>query len=323
MAWLGHGVYALVLGSLGRVALESLLFLWLGDSRFRSGFVFSLNSISKYLNFGWLQATERLVVHLLYQVDVLIIGKLLGLELLGVYEIFKRVLNKIPGILATVVDQVSYPLFSKNRSDKKWINTAYLKTLFTYNSLSFPIIIAVVVMAYCILELFFGHKWTTELGLFQLMAIWVLINSINNPLDNLLIAIGQIKNWIVYNMGLLLCCSVAIILGSQFGLNGVLLALIAYGIMNLLVVYPILLRPNLPISFTDYFKAIVQPLFLAILINLPLVFVDLLSKNVYIQFLVGGFLFIISFFLINYFFNPSLHNDFLLLTRAKHENTDH
>jgi O-antigen/teichoic acid export membrane protein len=323
LAYKGYGLYAVIWGAIGRTVLEAVLYLFLGRKNYLPGFFFDISSIPAYLNFGCLQIFERLTIYVLYQWDVILIGKLLGMEALGLYEVFKRLLSKMTGLLASIVDRVTFPLFSKYQKDITWVRKTYLKTLLIYNSLSFPIIFGMLILAPPILSLFLGNDWTGDLITFQLVALLMAINGISNPLDNVLIAIGKIKIWLNYNVVLLILCPFFILIGRGFGLNGILIALIGFSIINLSTAYYYLLKPYLTLPLYLYLQAIVFPIFLAATTMLPVYLLRFIFEESAYYLIAGGLTSVFSFFIVNYLFNRPLYEDVKMLLNRKYENINH
>ena len=86
MAIMGCGVYTLVLSTLFATAFLSVWNFVLGQKHIRLQFYCSVKEILPLIKIGLYQTGTQIVDYLCTKLDVLIIGKLLGMEVLGLYN---------------------------------------------------------------------------------------------------------------------------------------------------------------------------------------------------------------------------------------------
>ena len=79
-AYLGFGVYALVLGSIVNSITQTIQFLHFGLKEYRPMLRFKIDEVRTFVGFGAYQMGERTVNYFNYQVDALLIGKILGMD---------------------------------------------------------------------------------------------------------------------------------------------------------------------------------------------------------------------------------------------------
>src|SRR5262249_303663 len=86
-AALGAGVWSLVLGQISRSLTKALFFIPVGLAHSRPLLRFKRSDLDGFLSFGLFQMGERIVHALATRFDFLLIGRFLGMETLGVYNI--------------------------------------------------------------------------------------------------------------------------------------------------------------------------------------------------------------------------------------------
>ena len=87
LAFYGFGVYSLVYARLVRITLSNIITIYFGLKIHKPGLEFDIKSVRSMLSFGTFQMGERYFHLLAGNVDKLLIGKLLGSEQLGYYNI--------------------------------------------------------------------------------------------------------------------------------------------------------------------------------------------------------------------------------------------
>ena len=120
---------------------------------------FNFIEIKNHLEFGTFVSLKNLVSYVGRNFDELIVGKLLGLEILGIYYFAKRITETPRNLLASALGKVIFPLFARVKQDGLDIKDTYLTTnlLFSYTGLALTGF--VLLFSNDILILLFDTKW--------------------------------------------------------------------------------------------------------------------------------------------------------------------
>lgn len=220
LALQGLGLQALVWGALVRYGSEALLFL-LWKPLLRPRFTFQMQDSQFYLRYGLVQTAERLVTMLTSQVDILLIGKLLGMDALGIYDVIKRLLVRPSNLLHQIVERAALPLYARIQHRRRILTKVFLSLFEAIIKPHFLIYGLLIILADNLLPLFLGYSWLPHVTLFRLMAVYVIIVACLNPIDSLLVAIGKISHWLIANLCLLPLVAIFILLGKSSGLIGI------------------------------------------------------------------------------------------------------
>lgn len=251
LALQGHGLQALVWGIMARYLLEALLYLsW--KPQFRPAFSFQFKGGNIYWRLGLAQTGERIITLLTSQMDTLLIGKLLGMEALGIYDVIRRLLIRPSNLLNNIIERVALPLYARLQYRKlvlKRVFNLLLKRIATFHFFGYGMFI---IMANFLVPFFLGKEWAEHVTLFRLVAGFVFLHCLLNPVDSLLVALGKIDKWLWANLLFLPLITVSITFGCQVSLKWAVMAQIAAFCIFLVMVYAFILGKLLELKWREY-----------------------------------------------------------------------
>jgi O-antigen/teichoic acid export membrane protein len=263
LAFSGFGYWALVGQALAKYVAEYLWYMAAGWRAFRPAPVWNREALRPHVRFALAQAGERLTMYLNANWDTLLIGKLLGAELLGVYDVFKRLVARPTALAGEWIDRFAFSLMARVRHDRSALTALYLGNLRLLSALLAPFALFGAVFAVPILTQLTGAGWAEEAAVFRFLILSFSINALLHPLDGMLLAVGKIQRLGYANLVLAAVSVPAYMVGSYWGLAGVAAAqlVLAVGVQ-----YPFfvrLIKPELALRFLSY----LNPPFRAVLIS--------------------------------------------------------
>ena len=220
-AYDGYGVYALVYGTIAGVVIQTIQFMVLGLREHKPSFIFRASEIKEFMSFGAYQMGERTINYFNYQIDTLLIGKLLGAEALGIYSIAKQLIMRPAQIFNPIITKVTFPMMAKIQDDTVRLKNIYLRTIHYLSSVNFPIYALMIVLAPELVMILFGDKWMEAVPIVQILSIFGALRSTGNPIGSLLLAKGKAKLGFYWNLGLFFYVPLGVYISSQWGLIGV------------------------------------------------------------------------------------------------------
>lgn len=264
---LGFGITGYVTAILASACVTVLL-LWGVAYKKNALFVwtrFRFSDLTQHYHFGVLVTLRSCIHYISRNMDELIIGKILGLEVLGIYYFAKKVMERPAHILSGSFTKVAFPLFAKLRAKNiDDVATKYLKIVHILALLgSFLFGLAVVVTPYVIPRLF-GEVWTESVYLIQIFAgisfIYLLTDGI---LISILYSLHKPRFVFVVEVCVTMLRLVLLLLVASLGIHAV-----AYALGATLIVKCILLQHRvnnmLHIPMRTYLTTNQLPLFYAI-----------------------------------------------------------
>jgi PST family polysaccharide transporter len=212
LALAGFGYWALVAAA---IALPATMTVgaWLATSWVPSRPSWSAG-IRSMLHFGGTITLNGLVIHIAYNFDRFILGRVWGADALGYYGVASQLINIPTSNLNVAVGGVAFSALSRLQNDAVRFRNYFLKGYALNVSLTLPITIFLGVFAKDIISVVLGPKWIESVAIFQLLAPAVLVLGIINPLGWLLWPIGKH----VRSLQIALAISVLVITGCLIGL---------------------------------------------------------------------------------------------------------
>lgn len=272
MAWNGWGVFALAFQVVVRAVFECLLLMVNGSRLFKPSLSFKISSVRPHLHFAASHIGERITMWLTSQLDVLLIGKLLGAEILGVYEVFRRLLNRPPAVLGEMMERMSLPLMARYRGRPQLLKRIYLSNLQLMIAVVFPAYGFITFSSGNLVPLLFGKSWDAYTMVFSTMALTVAFNSVGHPLDNLLVARGTINRLLYWNIAYFPLYISIILFGARWGLLGIALILMLAAVLISNFGYFFLMRFEISVKPGEYIKPLFKTTLLVLLSGLLPVF---------------------------------------------------
>lgn len=302
LAIYGFGIYSLVIAHIIRSSVLSLLFFIHSIKYFNLGLEFNVNSVKPLLKNGMLQLSESLLNNLSKDADTLIIAKLLGPNLLGIYTVFKQLLIKPYQNVNNIINTIYFPLLSKFGQKKELVVKLFKNQLSSIYFVTIPVYSFVLCAGSIIVRNYFGDSYLPFLNVFYFLGLYYMLRSINNPAGVITISQGKYLRSLYWNVIITILNIVLIYILAIEGLNSVAIGLSIFQGLLVLGSYTFLVKYSIPISTTDYLLKILKPILISCFC-LPLCLLivkanidDLLQLIIAIFIFGGSYLFLLYYF---------------------------
>lgn len=168
-AYLGLGVWSLVLQIILNTVFQTVALWWLCD--WRPAFIFNLNSLRGMFGFGshlFFSNLFRVFFDNLYQI---FIGKVFSATALGYYT--RATSLRIIFIDSTVgvLSKVLFPSMSSIQDDAERLKRVYRKSILLVTFAYFPLMLGLIVVAGPLITVLFSVKWQESILYFQLICV--------------------------------------------------------------------------------------------------------------------------------------------------------
>lgn len=303
LAWYGAGVYSLVIGSLVNATIGSFLAWGMLAQGWRPLWRLSLKEIKPFLRFGGYMIGNNLANTLNVQIDILLGTRLLGVTQMGAYSVPRGLMWNIQAVINPIITQVGLPVMAKAQNNQDLLKLIYLKTMRMTASVNFPIYMGVMFFAPEIVLFMLGDKWHASIPLLRIFACWGLLRSISNPIGSLLYATGRADLSFRWNVGLLVVVGPVIWLGSQFGAQGMAIAMASLMGALYLPNWYFLVLPLCGARLWEYSRQLGAPLIVSFLAGVTAYVAASLSLNSLARLFLGGFAGVCSYLILSWYFN--------------------
>ena len=222
MAYNGFGVWCLVAQQLLISGMSTVLY-WIFN-RWKPSLVFSMKSFKELFGFGGFILLSNMIVTFANEVQALIMGKMYTARDVGLYSQARKFESIMSNTASTVVNQVTFPIFSKFQDDLEHLQSILRRITKVMAFVVFPAMILVILIAKPAIVLMLTDKWVDCVPYFQILCIGGMAEALGDINYNAVAAIGKSRvlfRWTCIKsiLGLLL-----IIAGSFFGVRGIIWA---------------------------------------------------------------------------------------------------
>lgn len=168
-AWKGAGVYALLISP---VITSVGMFLW--NRRFYKVNIdwrYNLEPVKRIFSYSSYQFLFEFVNYFSRNLDKLIIGRLMNVDMLGVYEKAYRLMQLPMQNVTSVINPVLQPVLRDLQDDKADLGRKYVKIVRFVATLSFPIGVILAFMSHEVIRFFYGTQWDAAIPVFTILAL--------------------------------------------------------------------------------------------------------------------------------------------------------
>lgn len=224
MATWGFGVWSLVAKTL-IVAFIQMIILWFTSS-WMPLFVFNFSSFKKLFGFGSYILLTNLLNRIYDNIQLLLIGKLFSAADLGYYTQAKRMEEVPVKSLSSVVNQVTFPVFSELQDDIEKLKKGISNSLKAITYVNFPIMVFIVIAAKPIIIMLLSDKWSESIPYLQLLGVVGMLYTLNTANTNIFKSLGRSDTYFWITLSKRLIGIGFIIMGAKYGIIGMLYAMI-------------------------------------------------------------------------------------------------
>jgi O-antigen/teichoic acid export membrane protein len=269
LAYGGFGVWSLVLRSLTRGLIFSLLLFVIQEWRPR--FMFSLRKSTDALRFSMPIIGSRLLWFFHSHSDYLVIGRFLGDHILGLYRVAFLLSRKPLDKVWMVAGELSLPVFSKVQGEKEKLRTAYLKFIRYVSLIVFPANLGLILAADDAITALLGDRWLASVIPLKLLCILGIFKSIDMGVAPLLNALGRPQLNFKFDLISCILMPLGFLVGVQFGVVGVCIAwIVVYPAMGLVktITAARMLKVRAKSFIESYYEALSGAAFMALVVVL-------------------------------------------------------
>jgi O-antigen/teichoic acid export membrane protein len=195
-------------------------------SKWRPTLPFSLRAGRPLLGYGLNITYSRVLWHLYMNADKLIIGKVLGVSTVGIYDVSRSLASLPTSQITGLVTSIASPVFSKVQGDALLLRSVFLRFTRGLAYLTAPTLIGIAVTAPELVEVLLGPKWSLAVLPLQALCVSELVAAVVNNLQaQLLVSTGHASRLVRFTTLCAVVMPVAIGLGAwHSGLVGVAIA---------------------------------------------------------------------------------------------------
>ena len=178
-------VYGLIASALVEVILSYVLIPLHPTIRFE------WDKIKYIIRKGWWITLAGIFTYAGENGDNFIVGKIMGPASLGIYQIAYKFSTLPISEITVVVNQVTFPVFSKFATDKKRLQNAFVKVSVITGVLSLLLGGAILVFARPIITIVMGTQWDAAIPAVQILAVYGILRTFFGNFAPLFLSVGK------------------------------------------------------------------------------------------------------------------------------------
>ena len=256
MALAGLGYWALV-GMAVSQPMINFIGVWMA-CEWKPGPPRSAFGIGSMLHYGGVITLNSLVMYVAYNADKVLLGRLFGPEVLGLYGRAYQLVSLPTENLHTTLSWVMFPALARVQNDPSRLRSFFLKGYGLFLSIVTPVTVTCGLFAEEIVRVFLGPQWGEAVPVFRLLAPTILAFSLINPMGHLMQACGHAVRSLKVAFLIAPVVVMGYVLGLSHGPEGVAFG---FSASMLLLVGPVVYwaRQGTLITMTDIVRAVVPP----------------------------------------------------------------
>lgn len=257
LAYADFGVYSMIYSSVFASLVSTLTLIAFGLKEHPILFYLNFKEGRSFYKIGFYQTGSQILDYLSSQLDILIIGKMMPVGDLGVYNLIKQLVLRIYSVTNPILTSVATPLLAKLQSNSQELKNKTLNLISMVTLINAPIYAILAIMAPEILKIIYGQQYVNSASILQLLSLWGVFTSIASVSSIVVVVTGRTDLGLKWTIFRVLYNPVFVILGSFWALKGIVFGQVFYALSILPLYWYILVRKVMPsIGFLAYIQSI-------------------------------------------------------------------
>jgi PST family polysaccharide transporter len=232
LAWAGFGVWALVFQMLGTVILNAVQLNMV--CKWRPQFFFDKKELHSVLGFSADFSLFQFIVYFERNADSMIIGRLLGSAVLGVYSMAYKVMLFPLQNIATVASRAVFPALSRLQHSPQEMGALFLRSTSAISLITAPMMAGMFFLRVPFVELMFGDRWSEVADVLKWLAAVGFIQTMTYSTGPVFVVLGRSRLLLWLGIYGSILQVGAFFIGVGWGIEGVAASYFVANFFNLL-----------------------------------------------------------------------------------------
>jgi lipopolysaccharide exporter len=173
------------------------------------------------LAYGIPAAGNALLVTLVFDIDYLIVGRMLGARALGYYSLGFRIPQMVIINMFFVLSAVAFPMFSRARGDPERLKRGYLTSVRLQTAYGVGAGVGLAMLAPMLVHVVLGPRWSPVIVPLEALALYAAFRSLGSGAVDVYKGMGRPGLAVRLALLRLLVLAPALVVATRFGVNGV------------------------------------------------------------------------------------------------------
>ena len=282
LAYKGFGIWSLVAHQLLHSGFNTIM-LWC-VTRWKPALIFSVQSFKQLFGFGSFILLSNLINTFCNNIQGLLIGRFFLPSDLGYFSQAQKLENVASQSITSVIDQVSYPVFSKIQYDQNLLKDVLFKLTSNLIYFSFPIMLLLILLAEPLILLFYGEKWLPSVPYFQILCVAGMSATFHGVHYYAVASKGESRDLFLFTILKRALALIVLVIGMYLGQVKGLVWGFSIGAWIISICNAWLVSKHLGYTLDQQFKDIFPIILLSVLTFIIVnIFVKVINLNIYLE----------------------------------------
>ena len=268
LAWLGSGVYSLVLSTLFYAAMVNIWNLVAGQKQYKLAFKKpEIRKSYELIRIGIYQMGTQILDYVSSKMDVFMVSIFFDMSTLGIYNLAKELVLKSVIVINSIVSKVLLPVLSERQDDIEDLKRMFKSFLSKLSLINTPLVSFVFLFSPLIVDIFYGKTYAEAYDIVSIMALWSLFVILVQPNGTVALAMKRTDIAFRYTIIRLLIMGTLLFTFSRYSLQAAAYTMLGSYFIMMFVNWKMILHTTIKMSLGEYLSTL-KPTWL-ILITLP------------------------------------------------------
>lgn len=315
-AWIGWGVYSLVVGHLVMVLINQIVFAYMGLKQQRIFFYFNFKEIKDFIKIGTYYLGAAIMDFVSSKIDVFLIGRFFGMSDLGIYNIAKDLIQKPYGVIKSLINTVATSAFAKIQDNKQAVQANFVKMCKVVGTVAIPIYVIMFVFADPIVRILYAPEFSEVTIFLRVLAFVGIESCLSGFASTLQLAYGRTDLGFNWTLLRILLYTIVLLISSGYTILFVAYGQLLLSVLSLFLYWRMIIYPLSKVNLLSYLNSLKIPSIYSVFVAIPFSFAVGLTDNIVLQ-MAMVFLYVVLYFLCFYFLQRDYIKSIVLLIKNK------
>lgn len=273
LAVMGAGIYSLIISTLFHTLMANVWNFIAGQKQVRLQFVMQIKENIPLIKIGLYQTGTQIIDYLASKIDVLLIGRFLNMEVLGVYSLAKELLVKLINIINSIAVSVTTPILAVKQDDKRQLGSAYCKTIHYLTLITFPVVMAIVVLSRPLIILLYGIDFLDAAILIVILTAWTIEVCVHNPVGGLVTATGRTDLSFYYTLIRIVINTIAVFITVNISIEAVAYGQSITSLLIFFILFYLVIKKVTGVALNTFINTFLKQGVICLIIAVPFTFI--------------------------------------------------
>ena len=246
-------VSAVILGLFANAFMRILCMIWFGEKSWRPTLEFDKPTFFSAMKYGVYQLGSQTINQLRTQADSLIVGKVMGADMLGIYSLAKELVLQPLKLVTPVINRLALPRFAEKQHEPAQLQKLFLKGTLLIMVFSSLMYLSIGILSPVIVRVLYGTAHEAVAHLIPLMLLFGMLR----PMGGLTGAISQAngRTNVEFYWNVVASIIVLMVLATTWIYPNVWYVALTLSISQVLIsafAHPFFIKPVIGIPFLPY-----------------------------------------------------------------------